>query len=215
MITTKNSERETALKGHNIAQSAIDKILHSPQNFRSSHGFTLVELIIVIVVIGVLAAIILVAYGGVTKGAQISAMTSEMKQWKELFETYKAVNGHYPAPSATPLTGGGPGSSALNVYCLGTGFPNSDCYGNPTTPAATAESTGTQLMTELSTIAKPPTNSTKYPTPSATGPWLVYLSDTDVRMSDAFPGGTTCPGGMTAGYNGPRQDCYYKLDYSQ
>ncbi len=48
-------------------------------------GFTLVELIIVIVVIGILAAIILVAYSG------ISAQAREAKREADLDQYYKAI----------------------------------------------------------------------------------------------------------------------------
>ncbi len=48
------------------------------QMFRSSasSGFTIVELLIVIVVIGIIATIVVVAYNGVTKSAQQTAITS-------------------------------------------------------------------------------------------------------------------------------------------
>jgi prepilin-type N-terminal cleavage/methylation domain-containing protein len=187
---------------------------------KTSSGFTIVELLIVIIVIGILAAIIIVAYNGVTKSAQTAAITSEIKQWHKLFEAYKATNGSYPAPSATPATGGGPGSTVLGGYCLGTGFPQTGGVGNcfvvtPGTVYTVAESTGTSLLTQLSTVGTPPKNSTKYVYNTVTGPVLIYYSVTDVRLYAIYPSGTTCPTGMIAGYgDANRQDCYIKLDYS-
>jgi prepilin-type N-terminal cleavage/methylation domain-containing protein len=45
---------------------------------RKSHGFTIVELLIVIVVIGILAAITVVAYNGVQDRARVSRANSEL-----------------------------------------------------------------------------------------------------------------------------------------
>lgn len=59
-------------------------------------GFTLVELIIVIVVIGILAAIILVAYGNVTARASDGARDTVVSQLKKAIELYKVDNGKYP-----------------------------------------------------------------------------------------------------------------------
>ncbi len=179
-------------------------------------GFTIVELLIVVVVIGILAAIVTVAYTGIQQRAQVSAITSELKQWQKLFEAYRAVNGHYPAPSATPLTGGGPGANVLGGYCLGTGFPNNYCYVSSSASSyGVAESTGTTLLTALSTVGTPPQNSAKY-TYETVGPFLWYRSDTDARLYTTYPAGTACPGGMVTGYaNTIRQECFYRLDYTE
>jgi prepilin-type N-terminal cleavage/methylation domain-containing protein len=45
---------------------------------RKSHGFTIVELLIVIVVIGILAAITIVAYNGVQERARVTRANSEL-----------------------------------------------------------------------------------------------------------------------------------------
>lgn len=52
-------------------------------------GFTIVELLIVIVVIAILAAITIVAYTGIQERAQQSAKTSTLSQWKTQSELYK------------------------------------------------------------------------------------------------------------------------------
>lgn len=65
-------------------------------------GFTIVELLIVIVVIGVLAAIVIVAYNGITNSANEAAVKSELAGVAKKLEVYKATNGLYPA-NATQL----------------------------------------------------------------------------------------------------------------
>jgi prepilin-type N-terminal cleavage/methylation domain-containing protein len=59
-------------------------------------GFTIVELLIVIVVIGVLASISIVAYNGVTAKAWNAKVTSLARQYIGIIEMYKMEKGHYP-----------------------------------------------------------------------------------------------------------------------
>jgi prepilin-type N-terminal cleavage/methylation domain-containing protein len=62
------------------------------QEEATRRGFTIVELLIVIVVLGILAAIVIVAYTGLTNRAKLSAQRSETSQWKKTSETYKVEN---------------------------------------------------------------------------------------------------------------------------
>lgn len=60
-------------------------------------GFTLVELLIVIVVIAILAAITFVAYNGIQNRAHLAAVQSDMYNAKLKLETFKVENnGVYP-----------------------------------------------------------------------------------------------------------------------
>jgi len=61
-----------------------------------SPGFTIVELLIVIVVIAILAAISLVAYRGIQERARASQVTAALTQAKTKLELYKADAGAYP-----------------------------------------------------------------------------------------------------------------------
>jgi general secretion pathway protein G len=63
---------------------------------RNRHGFTIVELLIVIVVIGILAAITVVAYNGVRSRANASLVQSELTNSAHVIEADKAVTGSYP-----------------------------------------------------------------------------------------------------------------------
>lgn len=65
-------------------------------------GFTIVELLIVIVVIGILAAIVIVAYNGVQSRAQDSIVKQDLAALAKQYELYKVDNGTYP-PSGTEL----------------------------------------------------------------------------------------------------------------
>lgn len=60
-------------------------------------GFTIVELLIVIVVIGILASITIVAYNGIQGRAKDAQVDTAVNQIKKALEIYKADNGFYPA----------------------------------------------------------------------------------------------------------------------
>lgn len=59
-------------------------------------GFTIVELLIVIVIIAILAAITIVAYNGITSRANISAVKSDISANAKKMEIYRTLNGAYP-----------------------------------------------------------------------------------------------------------------------
>lgn len=67
-------------------------------------GFTIVELLIVIVVIGILAAITVVAYNGVQGRANDAAIQSDLQNISKKLELYKIDFGVYPAGSAQLTT---------------------------------------------------------------------------------------------------------------
>lgn len=137
----------------------------------TSIGFTIVELLIVIVVIGILAAIVIVAYNGITTSANRAMVASEAKQWAKLFEIYKIQNNG----SLPNLSNGS--------YCLGTGFPNGYCSeGNSTN--GVAENTGAPIITALSTVGNPPLNSKKWVMQGGArvGPW-VQVTSSEFRIN--------------------------------
>lgn len=73
----------------------INQQINSKQN-RS--GFTIVELLIVIVIIGILAAITIVAYNGIQDRARVSATTSALAQANKKIRVWQASNSdQYPA----------------------------------------------------------------------------------------------------------------------
>lgn len=59
-------------------------------------GFTIVELLIVIVVIGILAAIVVVTYNGVQDQARLSAVKSDLANVKKKLMIFGVKEGHYP-----------------------------------------------------------------------------------------------------------------------
>jgi type II secretion system protein G len=68
---------------------------------QKQRGFTIVELLIVIVVIGILAAITIVAYNGIQERARASSATSALTQAAKKLAVYQVDNpDSYPADRA-------------------------------------------------------------------------------------------------------------------
>lgn len=59
-------------------------------------GFTLIELIVVIAIIGVLSGILLVTFGGSGESARAAHCMSNMRNLATACQTYAMENGHYP-----------------------------------------------------------------------------------------------------------------------
>lgn len=68
-------------------------------------GFTIVELLIVIVVIAILATISIVAYNGIQQRANNTVRIAAAKEWMKSIEQYVAANQAYPA--------------TMGTYCIG------------------------------------------------------------------------------------------------
>ena len=60
-------------------------------------GFTLVELLVVIVILGILAAVVVFAVGGSTDKAKQSSCKAEASAAATAIESYRAKTGNYPA----------------------------------------------------------------------------------------------------------------------
>lgn len=71
------------------------------KELQSQRGFTIVELLIVIVVIGILAAIVIVAYNGITNNARNNAWRSDTQNLAKIAEIVNTEEGSYPTGTDT------------------------------------------------------------------------------------------------------------------
>jgi general secretion pathway protein G len=78
-------------------------------------GFTLVELLIVIVILGILAGIVVFAVGNLTNNAKTNACNTEKSTITAAAEAYKAQNGSYPANMAALTSTSGASGQLLKT----------------------------------------------------------------------------------------------------
>lgn len=102
-------------KGKNISTIAIKK----------THGFTIVELLIVIVVIGILAAISIVAYSGIQERARTTKIKTDISQLTRAIVAARTLSGK----ALTQITSSGDTASDCVYKASGTDLallPKSD-----------------------------------------------------------------------------------------
>jgi general secretion pathway protein G len=66
------------------------------RNRRSNKAFTLVEILIVVVILGILAAIVVPQFTNATQDAQTGNLRSQIKSIQNQIELYKARTNNYP-----------------------------------------------------------------------------------------------------------------------
>jgi len=162
-------------------------------------GFTIVELLIVIVVIAILAAISVVAYNGIQQRARNSQAVSIIQAYRKALTAYAIEHQYYPT---------------LSSACLGDDYPDAGVYATLSTrncfrSNSTAGVIGTGFNNEIK-----PYLSGKIPTPnnvilgSGSSPWstrgAVFLNTSGVILNGVpnpwvmiytLEGQTQCPVG--------------------
>lgn len=111
------------------------KLGYMKHSFINNRGFTIVELLIVVVVIGILGAITIVSYTGIQNRAHDTAVESDIANLVKIIHIYEVDNGQFPTagsklaqPNSTLFTGINfkPSKSSYNTstdnlfYCKGT-----------------------------------------------------------------------------------------------
>lgn len=59
-------------------------------------GFTLLEMMLVVVIMGILGTVVIVSFGGRTEAARIEATKTKMKQIQTALATYEATHAAFP-----------------------------------------------------------------------------------------------------------------------
>ncbi len=154
-------------------------------------GFTIVELLIVIVVIAILAAITIVSYNGIQQQATNTKTTSALASWMKILNMYKVENGRWPS--------GG--------VCLGSGYLFGES-GTQTSGTAQCRQSGVNGVLENTAFNNTlkPYSGGSLPTPafvtavSSSTEWrrgLMYYfgggDGTQVYIQAAYQGDIGCP----------------------
>lgn len=90
-------------------------------------GFTIVELLIVVVVIAILAAITVVSYNGITNKAHDSAVQNDLATLKKKSEMFFVEKGYYPNSSTLTQLGFKAATSSYMVSTSRAAFNLSHC----------------------------------------------------------------------------------------
>jgi prepilin-type N-terminal cleavage/methylation domain-containing protein len=147
---------------------------------KNMRGFTVTEMIVVIMIIGIIATFIYVSYGNSQTRALNVSRFNELRAWQKSFEQYKAANnGNYPD---VPSRG----------YCLGTSFPSQRCRDYGLAINFYTEADSIPLMDALKTY-DPPLSGPRIPVNGTVGPYAEYYSDV-IHLTIALKGASTdCP----------------------
>ncbi|MDB5168094.1 MAG: exported protein of unknown function [Candidatus Saccharibacteria bacterium] len=154
---------------------------------KPSRGFTIIELLIVIVVVGILASITIVAFNGIQTKAANMSKTNEAVAWKKLLEVYKATYDSYPP---VPIAD----------YCLGSGFPDGDGIAGGecrdyqlNSPTYTYhENDNAALMAEIKKVGKLPTGD-RTPISGIVGPYMGIWPTGYIIITILKGGASDCP----------------------
>lgn len=105
---------------HDQIQISADVMMADMKNAFQRNGFTLIEILVVITIIGILSSILYASFGGARNEARNKSIQAELKEVQLALELYKAQYGRYPDAPANPCGSnilGGRKANSTNASC--------------------------------------------------------------------------------------------------
>lgn len=141
-------------------------------------GFTLVELLVTIVILGVLSGVVVFAVGGLQSKSQSSACAADRSALETAMDTYRAINGSYGTEVQLVSSGQLRSESSMYDVTLGsdgdfTLTPVGPCADDELVASASESGADSSIPTAApatSTSSAPPTTTTTGPPPTSTTP---------------------------------------------
>lgn len=188
----------------------------SRHNGANRSGFTIIELLIVIVVIGILAAITIVAYNGVQQRARVSAVSSALAQATKKLALYQVDNSGYPSTGNLTAAGvadtqnvsyqyTGSGSTFCLTATVGdTSYKTTEASAAPTAGGCPGHGQGgVAPITNMATNPSFETNTTGWGSWAGTGGAATITRNTAGGQNGSASGRLTWTTATTAPSGGP------------
>ena len=128
---------------------------------KSRKGFTIVELLIVVVVIAILAAITIVSYNGITASAKESAIKSDLATAAKKLNVHKIQEGSFPVEcNSQDYLANLNYSPTANGFCVQASANNKDFYVTEASSVQEGECPPQPLVLQAVTTSSCPTERT-------------------------------------------------------
>jgi uncharacterized protein (TIGR02145 family)/prepilin-type N-terminal cleavage/methylation domain-containing protein len=148
-------------------------------------GFTIVELLVVIVVIGILAALTIVAYTGISGKANIASLQSDLSNAKKQLALYNVE--HSVFPTSLTAVGNKYCPTGDDNYCFKASTGNTFTY-TSISPYSTFSLTNTNTNSNTIYTVTNDSGPTVIPTVTiGSQTWMQYNLDVGTRIDGAIP----------------------------